>query len=132
MKMSIFFQNAVFYEVMLCVSYLLSFFLFFYIFCSKTDTGSKHGDREDSAVSKGTTDSGVVVENRDVLVLPGDIPGILPPLSSGSFTTGYTEEVTKESEYLPLKTATYKPKKEKENIFFFQLMLQLYRSRTSQ
>ncbi|XP_024150519.1 stathmin domain-containing protein 1 [Oryzias melastigma] len=64
----------------------------------QTDTGSKHGDREDSAVSKGTTDSGVVVENRDVLVLPGDIPGILPPLSSGSFTTGYTEEVTKETD----------------------------------
>ncbi|RVE66500.1 hypothetical protein OJAV_G00107860 [Oryzias javanicus] len=64
----------------------------------QNDTGSKHGDREDSAVSKGTTDSGVVVEKRDVLVLPGEIPGILPPLSSESFTKRNIEEITKETD----------------------------------
>ncbi|XP_006787885.1 stathmin domain-containing protein 1 [Neolamprologus brichardi] len=39
------------------------------------DTGSKVSGRGDSAVSKGTADSGVVMENREI---PGDIPGAVP------------------------------------------------------
>lgn len=74
---------------------------------SQTDAGSKHEDRGDSAVSKGTTDSGVVVENRDITVIPGEIPEKLPPLSSESFTTSNTEEVKKESKYWPLKKKHY-------------------------
>ncbi|XP_056154005.1 stathmin domain-containing protein 1 [Lampris incognitus] len=35
------------------------------------ETASKHGGRGDSAVSKVTTDSGVVMESRDVLGSPG-------------------------------------------------------------
>ncbi|XP_030002967.1 stathmin domain-containing protein 1 [Sphaeramia orbicularis] len=46
------------------------------------ETGSKHSGRGDSAVSKGTTDSGVVLENRDASVLPGAIPRKPPPLTS--------------------------------------------------
>ncbi|XP_062291409.1 stathmin domain-containing protein 1 [Scomber scombrus] len=38
------------------------------------ETGSKHGGRGDSAVSKGTADSGVVMENREILELPGAVP----------------------------------------------------------
>ncbi|XP_074469013.1 uncharacterized protein stmnd1 [Sebastes fasciatus] len=46
------------------------------------ETGSKVDGRGDSAVSKGTTDSGVVMENRDIPVLPGAVPRKLPPLTS--------------------------------------------------
>lgn len=46
------------------------------------ETGSKHSCRGDSAVSKSTTDSGVVMENREVPALPGVIPRKLPPLTS--------------------------------------------------
>ncbi|KAI3358594.1 hypothetical protein L3Q82_015002, partial [Scortum barcoo] len=45
------------------------------------ETGSKLDGRGDSAVSKGTTDSGVVMENRDMPVLPGAVPRKLPPLT---------------------------------------------------
>ncbi|XP_042290771.1 stathmin domain-containing protein 1 [Thunnus albacares] len=38
------------------------------------ETGSKHGGRGDSAVSKCTTDSGVVMENRELPTLPGAVP----------------------------------------------------------
>ncbi|KAG7501310.1 stathmin domain-containing protein 1 [Solea senegalensis] len=47
------------------------------------ETGSKLGSRGDSAVSKGTTDSGVVMENKEMPVLPGAVPRILPPLTLG-------------------------------------------------
>nr|XP_046274622.1 stathmin domain-containing protein 1 [Scatophagus argus] len=43
------------------------------------ETGSKLDGRGDSAVSKGTTDSGVVMENP---VLPGEVPRKLPLLTS--------------------------------------------------
>ncbi|KAM4550560.1 uncharacterized protein stmnd1 [Fundulus diaphanus] len=46
------------------------------------EAGSKSSGRGDSAGSKGTADSGVVLENRDLLVLPGAVPKKLPPLSS--------------------------------------------------
>ncbi|MEQ2169918.1 hypothetical protein GOODEAATRI_029950 [Goodea atripinnis] len=48
------------------------------------ETGSKPHGRGDSAGSKGTKDSGVMMENRDLLVLPGAMPDKLPPLSSES------------------------------------------------
>ncbi|XP_078146670.1 stathmin domain-containing protein 1 [Centroberyx gerrardi] len=48
---------------------------------NEDETGSKHGGRGDSAVSKGTTDSGVVMENREIPVLPGAVPRKLPPLT---------------------------------------------------
>ncbi|XP_019946269.2 stathmin domain-containing protein 1 [Paralichthys olivaceus] len=44
------------------------------------ETGSKLGNRGDSAVSKGTTDSGVVMENKEIPELPGAMPRKLPPL----------------------------------------------------
>ncbi|AWP21664.1 putative stathmin domain-containing protein 1 [Scophthalmus maximus] len=46
------------------------------------ETGSKLGSRGDSAVSKGTTDSGVGMENKEIPVLPGAVPRKLPPLTS--------------------------------------------------
>ncbi|XP_038580006.1 stathmin domain-containing protein 1-like [Micropterus salmoides] len=46
------------------------------------ETGSKLDGRGDSAVSKGTTDSGVVMENREMPVLPGAVPRKLPALTS--------------------------------------------------
>ncbi|XP_078123833.1 stathmin domain-containing protein 1 [Sander vitreus] len=46
------------------------------------ETGSKIDGRGDSAVSKGTTDSGVVMEKRDIPVLPGAVPRKLPPITS--------------------------------------------------
>ncbi|KAM6904094.1 stathmin domain-containing protein 1 [Lycodopsis pacificus] len=42
------------------------------------EAGSKVDVRGDSAVSKGTTDSGVVMDNRDIPVLPGAVPTKLP------------------------------------------------------
>ncbi|XP_037549177.1 stathmin domain-containing protein 1 [Nematolebias whitei] len=48
------------------------------------ETGSKLGCRGDSAVSKGTTDSGVVMENGNVPMLPVAVPDKLPPLTSES------------------------------------------------
>ena len=50
--------------------------------CWQDETGSKLDGRGDSAVSKGTADSGVVMEeNRELPVLPGALPRKLPPLS---------------------------------------------------
>ncbi|XP_029918819.1 stathmin domain-containing protein 1 [Myripristis murdjan] len=46
------------------------------------ETASKHGGRGDSAVSKGTTDSGVVMENKEISMLPGAVPMKLPPLTA--------------------------------------------------
>ncbi|XP_060916321.1 stathmin domain-containing protein 1 [Labrus mixtus] len=46
----------------------------------KDETGSKLDGRGDSAVSKGTTDSGVVMDNREIPDLPGAAPRKLPPL----------------------------------------------------
>ncbi|XP_070702971.1 stathmin domain-containing protein 1 [Pempheris klunzingeri] len=44
------------------------------------EKGSKLDGRGDSAVSKGTADSGVVMESREIPVLPGTVPRELPPL----------------------------------------------------
>ncbi|KAF7669344.1 hypothetical protein LDENG_00196430 [Lucifuga dentata] len=46
------------------------------------DTGSKYSSRGDSAVSKVTTDSGVVMENREIPMLPGAVPTKLPALTA--------------------------------------------------
>lgn len=64
----------------------MSGFTFFCIhivsLCCQNETGSKLDGRGDSAVSKGTTDSGVVMENRQIPVLPGAVPRKLPPLTA--------------------------------------------------
>lgn len=49
--------------------------------CRQNETGSKLDGRGDSAVSKGTTDSGVVMESAQISALPGQVPGQLPPLT---------------------------------------------------
>ncbi|KAK7899082.1 hypothetical protein WMY93_019935 [Mugilogobius chulae] len=70
------------------------------------ETGSKHSSRGDSAASKTTTDSGVVMENREVPVLPGAIPRKLPPLTSATVSPpllrrdSQTQERQKSSEIL--------------------------------
>lgn len=46
--------------------------------CTQDESGSKPDGRGDSAVSKGTTDSGVVMEGAQVPSLPGQVPGQLP------------------------------------------------------
>ncbi|XP_054909683.1 stathmin domain-containing protein 1 [Poeciliopsis prolifica] len=48
------------------------------------EAGSKSSGRGNSARSKGTTDSGVMMENRDHPVLPGGLPEKIPPVPSGS------------------------------------------------
>ncbi|XP_041665578.1 stathmin domain-containing protein 1 [Cheilinus undulatus] len=45
------------------------------------ETGSKLDGRGDSAVSKGTADSGVVMDNRETSDLPGTVPRKLPPVT---------------------------------------------------
>ncbi|XP_028317542.1 uncharacterized protein stmnd1 [Gouania willdenowi] len=47
------------------------------------EAADKHGGRGDSAVSKGTSDSGVVMDNKECM-LPGVVPFQLPPLISES------------------------------------------------
>lgn len=42
------------------------------------------GSRGESAVSKMTTDSGVSLDAREPVVLPGSVPGLLPPLRAQS------------------------------------------------
>lgn len=49
--------------------------------CCEDETGSKLDSRGDSAVSKGTADSGVVMEDRQIPLLPGEVPRKLPPLT---------------------------------------------------
>nr|XP_020462629.1 stathmin domain-containing protein 1 [Monopterus albus] len=48
------------------------------------DTRNKLGGCGGSAVSKGTADSGVVMESKEVPLLPGIVPRKLPPLTSAS------------------------------------------------
>ncbi|XP_039977796.1 stathmin domain-containing protein 1 [Xiphias gladius] len=61
------------------------------------ETGSKIGSRGDSAVSKGTTDSGVVMENKEITVLPGAVPGKLPPLTSGCVRESEADTLTQDA-----------------------------------
>lgn len=49
--------------------------------CCQDETGSKLDGRGDSAVSKGTTDSGVGMDNREMPAIPGAVPRKLPPLT---------------------------------------------------
>ncbi|XP_041868547.1 stathmin domain-containing protein 1 isoform X2 [Melanotaenia boesemani] len=60
------------------------------------ETGSKLDGRGDSAVSKVTTDSGVVMENREILPLTGPLPSKLPPLTSESIRESEVERVTQD------------------------------------
>ncbi|KAK5911240.1 hypothetical protein CgunFtcFv8_005435 [Champsocephalus gunnari] len=61
----------------------------------KDVTRSKVDVRGDSAVSKGTTDSGVVMENnRDIPLLPGAVPRKLPPLTSQCVRESVVDVIT--------------------------------------
>lgn len=70
------------------------------LYC-QAERESKPGGRGDSAVSKGTTDSGVVMEHRDILVLPGAIPSKLTPLTSESIGESEVGRNTQNGEYVP-------------------------------
>lgn len=61
------------------------------------ETGGKLGSRGDSAVSKGTTDSGVMMENKEIPALPGVVPRQLPPLTSEHAGESQAGRVTCES-----------------------------------
>ncbi|XP_022603263.1 stathmin domain-containing protein 1 [Seriola dumerili] len=61
------------------------------------ETGSKLGSRGDSAVSKGTTDSGVVMENKEIPALPGAVPRKLPPLTSAFVKEIEADRITKDA-----------------------------------
>lgn len=52
--------------------------------CPQDESGAKPDARGDSAVSKGTTDSGVVMEGVQVPSLPGQVPRHLPVTDSES------------------------------------------------
>ncbi|KAM4538880.1 uncharacterized protein stmnd1 [Odontesthes bonariensis] len=58
------------------------------------ETGSKPGGRGDSAVSKVTTDSGVVMENRGTLVLPEAASDVLPARTSESIRESEVDRAT--------------------------------------
>ncbi|XP_008305016.1 stathmin domain-containing protein 1 [Stegastes partitus] len=60
------------------------------------ETGSKLGGRGDSAVSKGTTDSGVVMENREIPVLPGAVSTKLLPLTSETVRESEANRITQD------------------------------------
>ncbi|XP_035039074.1 stathmin domain-containing protein 1 [Hippoglossus stenolepis] len=60
------------------------------------ETGSKLGGRGDSAVSKGTTDSGVVMENKAIPELPGAMPRKLPPLISERVGESVADRMTQD------------------------------------
>ncbi|XP_068584691.1 stathmin domain-containing protein 1 [Cebidichthys violaceus] len=64
------------------------------------EAGSKVDGRGDSAVSKGTTDSGVVMDNRDIPVLPGAVPTKLPPQDGMLQQASILQERPKSSEIL--------------------------------
>lgn len=68
------------------------------------ETGSKVGCRGDSAVSKGTTDSGVVMENGNAPTLPAAVPDKLPPLTSESVIES---EVTQDGEFKLLNPSDF-------------------------
>lgn len=71
--------------------------------CVQDETGSKLDGRGDSAVSKGTTDSGVVMEHREIPPLPGVVPTKLPPLTS--VKENEADRLTQDGEYVSLKHA---------------------------
>ena len=60
----------------------------------QNETGSKLGGRGDSAVSKVTTDSGVVMENRGIPVLPEAASDVLPARTSESIGESEVDRVT--------------------------------------
>lgn len=57
------------------------------------DRGSKLRKCGDSAVSKGTTDSGVVME-KELPMLPGEVPRKLPPLTSEWVRESESDKIT--------------------------------------
>ncbi|XP_072226000.1 uncharacterized protein stmnd1 [Leuresthes tenuis] len=61
----------------------------------ENETGSKVGGRGDSAVSKVTTDSGVGMENRGILVLPEAASHVLPARTSESIGESEVDRVTR-------------------------------------
>lgn len=69
--------------------------------CCQDETGSKPDGRGDSAVSKGTADSGVVMEDGQIPALPGQMPRKLPPLPG--VRENELDRVTQDGEYMPYK-----------------------------
>ncbi|KAL6099776.1 stmnd1 [Pungitius sinensis] len=74
------------------------------------EAGSKVDGRGDSAVSKVTTDSGVVMDNRDIAVLPGAVLRNLTPLSSEDVGEGDAEGITEEGITQQESTLQERPK----------------------
>ncbi|XP_042361906.1 stathmin domain-containing protein 1 [Plectropomus leopardus] len=74
------------------------------------ETGSKVDGRGDSAVSKGTTDSGVVMDNRDVPLLPGAVPKKLPPLTSECVRESEADRFTQDGLLQQENTLAERPK----------------------
>ncbi|XP_049458340.1 stathmin domain-containing protein 1 isoform X1 [Epinephelus fuscoguttatus] len=74
------------------------------------ETGSRVYGRGDSAVSKDTTDSGVVMENRDNPVLPGTVPGELPPLTSELVRESDADRITRNGFLQQESTVQERPK----------------------
>lgn len=71
------------------------------------ETSSKVGCRGDSAVSKGTTDSGVVMENGNVPILPVAVPDKLPPLTSESVIESEAGRVAQDGEFKLLNPSDF-------------------------
>lgn len=67
-------------------------FAFMSAFC-QDERGNKLRNCGDSAVSKGTTDSGVVME-KEIPMLPGEVPRKLPPLKSEWVREGEANKIT--------------------------------------
>ncbi|XP_069032378.1 stathmin domain-containing protein 1 [Embiotoca jacksoni] len=76
----------------------------------ENETGSKLSGRGDSAVSKATTDSGVVMENREIPVLPGAVPSKLPPLPSQSVRESEVDRITQDGLLQQNRTVRERPK----------------------
>uniref|UniRef100_A0A7N6AU73 Stathmin domain containing 1 n=1 Tax=Anabas testudineus TaxID=64144 RepID=A0A7N6AU73_ANATE len=73
---------------------LFAFAFITFVF-SQDDRGSKLRGCGDSAVSKGTTDSGVVME-KEIPMLPGAVPRKLPPLSSEWVRESEADNITQQ------------------------------------
>ncbi|KAK9526843.1 hypothetical protein VZT92_015520 [Zoarces viviparus] len=74
------------------------------------EAGSKVDVRGDSAVSKGTTDSGVAMDNRDIPVLPGAVPTKLPPLTSECVRESDADRITQDGMLQQASTLQERPR----------------------
>lgn len=73
----------------------------FLCLCCQDGLESKLSSRGDSAVSKGTTDSGVVMDNSEIPgEIPGAVPRTLPPLTSESVRASEVDRIIQDGEYI--------------------------------